>query len=135
MPKPSALRMRRRVTPNSTRASPPNSCSTRTVCWRRRPDSDLADAGLAIVTAGINEKVGGATDRSDPPGRLRLLEANVKVYQDIVPRLVKAAPQAVLAVATGPPDPSVDAARQPAGHDRVMCTRTYLDSLRFRHHV
>jgi L-lactate dehydrogenase len=98
-------------------------------------DADLADAGLAIITAGINEKTGGATDRSDPAGRLRLLEANVKVYQDIVPKLVKAAPQAVILVATDPPEPLVDVARQLAGHDRVMGTSTYLDSLRFRLHV
>ena len=32
--------------------------------------SDLDDAVLVIVTAGINEKAGGATDRSDPAGRL-----------------------------------------------------------------
>jgi malate/lactate dehydrogenase len=56
--------------------------------------ADLADAGLAIITAGVNEKAGGATDRSDPAGRLRLLDANVKVFQDLVPKLVKAAPQA-----------------------------------------
>jgi L-lactate dehydrogenase len=30
--------------------------------------ADLADAGLAIITAGVNEKAGGATDRSDPAG-------------------------------------------------------------------
>jgi L-lactate dehydrogenase len=97
--------------------------------------ADLADAGLAIITAGVNEKAGGATDRSDPAGRLRLLEANVKVYQDIVPTLVKAAPNAVIVVATDPPEPLVDVARQLAGHDRVMGTSTYLDSLRFRLHI
>ncbi len=97
--------------------------------------ADLADAGLAIITAGVNEKAGGATDRSDPAGRLRLLGANVKVFQDIVPKLVKAAPQAVIVVATDPPEPLVDVARQLAGHDRVIGTSTYLDSLRFRLHV
>jgi L-lactate dehydrogenase len=97
--------------------------------------ADLADAGLAIITAGVNEKAGGATDRSDPAGRLRLLDANVKVFQDIVPKLVKAAPQAVILVATDPPEPLVDVARQLAGHDRIMGTSTYLDSLRFRLHV
>src|SRR5690242_12641894 len=51
--------------------------------------ADLAGAGVVIVTAGINEKAGGATDRSDPAGRLRLLEANVKIFRDIVPKLVK----------------------------------------------
>jgi L-lactate dehydrogenase len=51
---------------------------------------DLAGARLAIITAGVNEKAGGATDRNDPAGRLRLLEPNVRVFEDIVPRLVKA---------------------------------------------
>ncbi len=96
---------------------------------------DLADAGAVIITAGINEKAGGATDRSDPAGRLRLLDANVKVFQDIVPRLVKAAPDTVIVVATDPPEPLADVARKLAGHDRVMGTSTYLDSLRFRLHV
>jgi L-lactate dehydrogenase len=44
----------------------------------------------------------------------------VKVFQDIVPKLVKAAPQAVIVVATDPPEPLVDVARRLAGHDCVM---------------
>src|SRR6266852_8595239 len=36
--------------------------------------ADLAEAALVMVTAGINEKAGGATDRNDPEGRLRLLD-------------------------------------------------------------
>ena len=97
--------------------------------------ADLADAGLAIITAGLNEKEGGATDRSDPAGRLRLLAPNAKIFEDIVPRLVKAAPQATILVATDPPEPLVDVARALAGHDRVLGTSTFLDSLRFRLHV
>ena len=34
----------------------------------------LTDAALVIITAGVNEQAGGATDRSDPQGRLRLLD-------------------------------------------------------------
>src|SRR6478736_9313363 len=60
--------------------------------------SDLAGAALVMITVGVNEKSGGATDRSDPQGRLRLLDANAKIYRDIVPRIVAAAPQAVLLV-------------------------------------
>jgi hypothetical protein len=30
--------------------------------------ADLAEAALVMVTAGINEKTGGATDRNDPEG-------------------------------------------------------------------
>ena len=96
---------------------------------------DLAGAGLAIITAGINEKAGGATDRNDPAGRLRLLDTNAGVFEDIVPRLVKAAPEAVILIATNPPEPLVEVTRRLAGHDRVMSTSTYLDSLRFRVHL
>jgi L-lactate dehydrogenase len=96
---------------------------------------DLADAALVMITAGINEKAGGATDRSDPQGRLRLLEKNAEIYRDIVPRVVRAAPRAVILVVTDPPDPLADIARDSAGHDRVLSTGTYLDSLRFRVHL
>jgi L-lactate dehydrogenase len=96
---------------------------------------DLAGAGLVIITAGVNEKDGGATDRNDPSGRLRLLEPNVKVYRDIVPRIAKEAPEAVILIATNPPEPLVDVTRHLACHERVLGTSTYLDSLRFRVHL
>jgi L-lactate dehydrogenase len=96
---------------------------------------ELADAALVMVTAGINEKTGGATNRSDPQGRLRLLEKNAEIYRDIVPRVVRAAPGAVVLVITDPPDPLADIARDSAGHDRVLSTGTFLDSLRFRVHL
>jgi L-lactate dehydrogenase len=97
--------------------------------------SDLAGAVLVIVTAGINEKTGGATDRSDPAGRLKLLEINAGVYRDIVPKVVAVAPQALILVVTDPPDPLADLTRQLAGHERVVSSGTFLDSLRFRLHL
>src|SRR6267378_291777 len=97
--------------------------------------ADLAGAGVVIIAAGVNERAGGATDRHDPRGRLRLLEPNAKVFADIVPRIVKAAPHAVLLVATDPPEPLTDIARRLAGHGRVFGTGTTLDSLRFRVHL
>ncbi|MGW4731009.1 lactate/malate family dehydrogenase [Streptomyces shenzhenensis] len=93
---------------------------------------DLADAALVVLTAGVNEKTGGATDRSDPKGRLRLLETNAQVFADIVPQVVAVAPQAVLMVVTDPPDPLADLTRYLAGHERVFSTGTLIDSLRFR---
>jgi L-lactate dehydrogenase len=96
---------------------------------------DLAGASLIMITAGVNEKTGGATDRNDPSGRLKLLDANAGIYNDIVPRAVQAAPDAVLLVVTDPPDPLADLARALARHDRVLSTGTFLDSLRFRVHV
>jgi L-lactate dehydrogenase len=96
---------------------------------------DLHGAGLVMITAGVNEKSGGATDRSDAEGRLKLLDANVSVYRDIVPQVVAAAPDAVLMVVTDPPDPLADLTRHLAKHDRVVSTGTVIDSLRFRVHL
>lgn len=95
----------------------------------------LADSGVVLITSGVNEKTGGATDRNDPQGRLRLLETNAAIYREIIPRIVRAAPQAVLVAVTDPPDPLADVARKMAGHDRVLSAGTFLDSLRFRVHL
>jgi L-lactate dehydrogenase len=96
---------------------------------------DLCGAGLVIISAGINEKTGGATDRNDPLGRLRLLRTNVEVFEEIVPKIVAVAPHAVLLVVTNPPEPLVDVTCRLAGHNRVLSTSTYLDTLRFRVHL
>jgi L-lactate dehydrogenase len=95
----------------------------------------LAGSALVMITAGINEKAGGATDRSDPQGRLRLLNKNADIYRDLVPRVVRAAPEAVILVVTDPPDPLADIARAFAKHERVLSSGTFLDSLRFRVHL
>jgi L-lactate dehydrogenase len=97
--------------------------------------SDLAGAGLVMVTVGVNEKSGGATDRNDPLGRLRLLDRNAEVYRQVIPLITAAAPDAVLLVVTDPPDPLAYLTRELAGHDRVLSTGTLLDSLRFRVHL
>jgi L-lactate dehydrogenase len=88
-----------------------------------------------MVTAGVNEKAGGATDRNDPAGRLKLLETNARIYEAVVPHVTRAAPGAVLLVVTDPPDPLADIGRNIAKHDRVLSTGTFLDSLRFRTHL
>ena len=88
-----------------------------------------------MVTVGVNEKSGGATDRSDPLGRLRLLDKNAEVYRQVIPLITAAAPDAVLLVVTDPPDPLAYLTRELAGHERVLSTGTLLDSLRFRVHL
>lgn len=95
----------------------------------------LAGAGAVLITSGVNEKTGGATDRDDPKGRLRLLEKNAAIYREIVPQIVRAAPKTVLVAVTDPPDPLADIAREVAGHDRVLSSGTFIDSLRFRVHL
>jgi L-lactate dehydrogenase len=97
--------------------------------------SDLAGADVVLICAGVNEKRGGATDRGDASGRLKLLETNATVYRDVVPRIVAVAPDAVLVAVTDPPDPLTDLTRALAGHDRVLGTGTLIDTLRFRVHV
>jgi L-lactate dehydrogenase len=96
--------------------------------------SDLKGTALVMITAGVNEKTGGATDRADPAGRLRLLDTNVGIYKDIISRLDAVEPEAMVLVVTDPPDPLADATRI-MGHGRVLSTGTYLDSLRFRFHL
>jgi L-lactate dehydrogenase len=96
---------------------------------------DLKGAGVVLITAGINEKTGGATDRNDPHGRLRLLEKNAEIYRDIVPKIVEAEPTAVLLVVTDPPDPLADVLRIQCPHAAVLSSGTYLDSQRFRVHL
>jgi L-lactate dehydrogenase len=99
----------------------------------------LAGAAVVMITSGVNEKTGGATDRNDPQGRLRLLEKNAAIYRDIVPRIVRAAPEAVLLVVTDPPDPLADIAREAVAESRVnarvISAGTFLDSMRFRVHL
>ena len=93
---------------------------------------DLRGAAIVVITAGVNEKEGGATDRGDPAGRLRLLGTNADIYRDIVPSIVAAEPAALLLVVTDPPDPLADLSRRIAGYGRVLSSGTFLDSLRFR---
>jgi L-lactate dehydrogenase len=95
---------------------------------------DLAGAALVMIAAGVNERAGGATDRGDPEGRLRLLGANAAIYREILPELHRVAPDTVVLVLTDPPVPLADLARA-AGFTRVLSSGTFLDSLRFRFHL
>src|SRR5579884_1838890 len=40
--------------------------------------SDLAGSAIVMITSGVNEKSGGATDKNDQQGRLKLLDKNVE---------------------------------------------------------
>ncbi len=96
---------------------------------------DLKGARVVLITSGINEKAGHATDRNNAGGRLNLLAKNAEIYRDIVPRILRATSDAVLIVITDPPDPLADITREIAGHERVLSAGTFLDSERFRVHL
>ena len=56
------------------------------------------------------------------------------MYQQILPRLASASPDAVILVLTNPPDPLADVVRI-FGFRHVLNSKTLLDSLRFRFHL
>jgi len=89
-----------------------------------------------VITAGINEKSGGAIDRQDPWGRQRLLLRNGAVYRDVVPKVVGQSPNVPIVVVTDPPDSLADVAleaiRSEGGGNPVVSTGTFLDTFRFR---
>lgn len=97
---------------------------------------DLADANIVVISAGKNEKGGGATNRADPRGRLALLADNAEIYEKIVPNLVHLAPKATILVVTDPPEPLADVARgllnELGLRNQVLSSGTFLDTIRFR---
>ena len=106
--------------------------------WTRSEAGDgelLPGCRLVVIDAGTSEGAGGADDPDDPEGRLRLIDANAPVMAEIVPVVGEVAPDAVVLVVTNPPDPMADLVRELIGHERVMSSGTFLDSLRFRLHL
>lgn len=86
----------------------------------------LKGADLIILTAGAPQKVGQS--------RLDLLETNVRIFEEIVPKVVKHAPNALILVASNPIDIMTEIALTISGHpaQRVFGTGTSLDSARFK---
>ena len=93
---------------------------------------DLVGADIVVLAPGINEKAGGADKPGDKDGRLRLLDTNDPIFRDVVPKVIAAAPDAILLVATNPLDPMVELTRRLASGKIVLGTGTFLDSLRFK---
>lgn len=87
---------------------------------------DLKGAGAVILACGVNQKEGET--------RLQLLERNAAIFREVVPRVVAAAPRAILVVATNPVDVITHLVTHisdlPPG--RVLGSGTILDTARFR---
>jgi len=86
----------------------------------------LAGADVVILAAGVAQRPGEA--------RLALLERNAAVFGKIIPAVLRAAPNAVLLVASNPVDVMTDIAARISGlpDGRVFGSGTILDSARFR---
>jgi L-lactate dehydrogenase len=91
--------------------------------------ADLAGCKVVVVSAGVGQKPGET--------RLQLLERNAQVFKQVIPSVLKYAPDAVLLVATNPVDVMTHLAARYAGEagvpsSRVIGSGTTLDTARFR---
>jgi L-lactate dehydrogenase len=90
---------------------------------------DLAGSRVVIITAGVSQ-------RRDET-RLQLLERNAAVFQQVIPQILRVAPEAILLVATNPVDIMTHltahyAAEFGVPSGRVVGSGTTLDTARFR---
>jgi L-lactate dehydrogenase len=79
-----------------------------------------------VVTAGAKQQPGQT--------RLQLAEANVAIFRDMIPRIVTAAPHALLLIVSNPVDVLTYVAWRLSGQpaERVFGSGTVLDTSRFR---
>lgn len=87
---------------------------------------DLKGCEVIIITAGANQKPGET--------RIDLLGRNVKIFESIIPQIVKAAPQTTLLIAANPVDIMTAVALKLSGFpkEKVIGSGTILDTARFR---
>jgi len=90
---------------------------------------DLTGSRVVILASGVSMKPGET--------RLQLLERNAAIFADVVPKVLRHAPNAVLLVAANPVDIMTHLAARYAGEhgvppSRVIGSGTTLDTARFR---
>ena len=85
-----------------------------------------AESDVVVVTAGAKQKPG--------QGRTELAAVNAGICRELIPRLVRVAPEAVLLMVTNPVDVITYVAQKLSGWPaaRVFGSGTVLDSSRFR---
>jgi L-lactate dehydrogenase len=88
--------------------------------------ADCAGAMVTVLTAGANQKPGQS--------RLECLQANARIWREIVPQIAHYNPRGILLVATNPVDVLTYAALKLSGLPaaRVLGSGTILDTARFR---
>lgn len=88
--------------------------------------TDCAGAMVTVLTAGANQKPGQS--------RLDCLQANARIWREIVPQIARHNPRGILLVATNPVDVLTYAALKLSGlpPTRVLGSGTILDTARFR---
>src|SRR5436190_7545614 len=88
--------------------------------------ADLAGFGLVILACGVGQQAGET--------RLELLKRNARVFETVVPQVIKYAPEAILLIASNPVDVITQIVTDIAGipSQRVISSGTILDTARFR---
>lgn len=86
-----------------------------------------ADSEIVVITAGAKQLVGQS--------RLDLVTQNSKIFKEMISKIVKAAPRAILLVVTNPVDILTYITYKLSGFPakRVIGSGTVLDTARFRH--
>lgn len=87
---------------------------------------DTANSDIVIITAGLAQKPGET--------RIDLVNRNIAIYQDMVPKIVKYNPDAILLVVSNPVDILSYVTYQLSGFpkERVFGSGTVLDTARFQ---
>ncbi|PGH02875.1 L-lactate dehydrogenase [Helicocarpus griseus UAMH5409] len=88
-----------------------------------------AGSSVVLITAGANQKPGQT--------RMDLLQINAGIFKDIIPKVAKAAPEAILVVAGNPVDVLTYVSWKLSGFEkhRVIGSGTMLDTARFRYEL
>lgn len=88
--------------------------------------ADLAGTSIVVIAAGVGQRPGET--------RLELLGRNAAVFEDVIPRILDASPDAILLIATNPVDIMTQVATRIAKRDpaTVIGSGTILDTARFR---
>lgn len=91
--------------------------------------ADIADSDVVIITAGAAQKPGDT--------RLDLAAKNVAIIEEMIPQIIRHAPDAVIIIVSNPVDVLTYKAYLRAGlpKGRVFGSGTTLDTARFRFHL
>jgi len=88
--------------------------------------SDFKGSRLVILACGVGQRPGET--------RLHLLKRNAGVFEEVIPKVMRYAPESVLLIASNPVDVITQMVSRLAGipHQRVIGSGTILDTARFR---
>jgi len=86
----------------------------------------LKGADIVVLACGVGQKPGET--------RLQLLERNVQIFQNVVPRVLEYAPETILLIVSNPVDIMTEVVTKISNlpHERVIGSGTILDTARFR---